>query len=232
MSDTLTLYRLQQLDLRIGQIESRLRVIKDSLENNLLVIDAKKRLDAIREELSDYEKSLKEIDFHSQELRVKINQIESSLYGGSIKNPKELQDLEKDITSLKRNLSVMEEQELEKMVAVENLQADHTTALTDYTLVQKQVEEQNQFLTIEGETLSKEAKRLYTERQATTQAITAESLELYERIRLQRHGIAVTTISDNSCDSCGSVITPAQQQSAHHSHQTFRCPSCGRIIYS
>jgi predicted nucleic acid-binding Zn-ribbon protein len=118
------------------------------------------------------------------------------------------------------------------MITLEELEKVYKSASEEYTTLSAQVEKQNHALMTERDELQKEAKRLYTERQATTQSIPPEPLDLYEKIRVQRHGIAVTTISDNSCDSCGSVITPAQQQSAHHSHQLFRCPSCGRIVYS
>jgi predicted nucleic acid-binding Zn-ribbon protein len=232
MSDSLTLYRLQQLDLRLGQIEARLGVIQEALENNLLILEAKNRLEIVTGDLQNKENSLRTVDQLVQGKQVKIDQIESSLYGGAIKNPKELQDLQNDAVSLKRTLSTLEEQELENMIALENVQVAYKSALEDYTNLRTKVEEQNHNLTIEREILQKEARRLFTERQATTQSIAPEPLDLYEKIRIQRHGIAVTTISDNSCDSCGSVLTLAQQQAAHHSHQLFRCPSCGRIIYS
>jgi uncharacterized protein len=232
MSDSLTLYRLQQLDLRLGQIEARLSEIQEALENNLLILDAKNRLEVVTGELQNKENSLRIVDQLVQEKRVKIEQVESNLYGGNVKNPKELQDLQNDVVSLKHNLSTLEEQELENMFSLENVQVAHKSALEDYTNLRTHVEEQNHDLTIEKEILQKEARRLFTERQATTQSIAPEPLDLYEKIRIQRHGIAVTTISDNSCDSCGSVLTLSQQQAAHHSHQLFRCPSCGRIIYS
>jgi len=232
MSDVLSLYRLQQLDLRLGQVESRLKAIQEILENDQSVAETKKRLDNTKGELHNKEKSIRNADQLIQEQRIKIDQIESSLYGGTVQNPKELQDLQNDVNYLKRALSAMEEQELDEMIALENLQATYNASLEEYGKTLANVEESNQNLGTERGALQKEAKRLSTERQATAQPIDSEVLALYEKIRGERHGIAVTTISDNSCDSCGSVLTPAQQQAAHHSHQLFRCPSCGRIIYS
>jgi uncharacterized protein len=232
MSDTLSLYRLQQLDLRLAQVEARLKTIQDTLENNQLIAETKKKLDNTKGELHNKEKTIKTTDQLIQEQRIKIDQIESSLYGGSVRNPKELQDLQNDAIYLKHALSTMEEQELDEMIALENLQAVYNASMEEYGKILAKMEESNQTLGTEKEALQKDAKRLLMERQATTQSIDPEAIALYEKIRGERHGIAVTTISDNSCDSCGSVLTPAQQQAAHHSHQLFRCPSCGRIIYS
>jgi hypothetical protein len=175
---------------------------------------------------------LKQKEDDAAEKKRKIERIESTLYAGTIHNPKELQGLQAELDFLKRNLSSLEDQELQDMLALDVIQGEYTSVSEKYTEILDRVVQENKDLVIEQGHLQKEAERLAVERQATTQSIDDKHLLLYNEIREQRHGIAVTTISDNSCDSCGAVLTPAQQQSAHHSHQLFRCPSCGRFIYS
>jgi len=232
MSDSLNLYRLQQLDTRLAQIEFRLKTIADALESNAQLKEAKSNLDLTSNRRLVVMRELKQKENDAAEKKIKIEQIESNLYAGNIHNPKELQGLQAELDSLKRNLASLEDQELQDMLALDIIQSDYKIASEKYNEILNRVAQENKDLVIEQGSLQKEAERLSVERQATTQSIEDKFLSQYNELREQRHGIAVTTISDNSCDSCGAVLTPAQKQSAHHSHQLFRCPSCGRFIYS
>jgi hypothetical protein len=232
MSDALNLYRLQQLDTRLAQIESRQKTIAEALTSNAQLQEAKSILESTASRKQTVSRELKQKEKDASEKKIKIDQIESNLYAGNIHNPKELQGLQAELDSLKRNLASLEDQELQEMLAFDSLQDEYKIASENYTDILNRVAQENKELVIEQSNLQKEAERLTVERQATTQSIENKHLSLYNEIREQRHGIAVTTITDNSCDSCGAVLTPAQQQSAHHSHQLYRCPSCGRFIYS
>jgi predicted nucleic acid-binding Zn-ribbon protein len=232
MSDALNLYRLQQLDTRLAQIESRQKTISESLNTNMQLQEAKSILDLTTNRRLTASRELKQKEDDAAQKKLKIDQIESGLYAGTVQNPKELQGLQAELDSLKRNLASLEDQELQDMLALDTIQTEHKTASEKYTEIFNRVAQENKDLVIEQENLQKEAERLTVERQATTLSIEDKHLTLYNKIREQRHGIAVTTITDNSCDSCGAVLTPAQKQSAHHSHQLYRCPSCGRFIYS
>ncbi len=232
MSDALNLYRLQQLDTRLAQIESRQKTIAEALTSNAQMQEAKSILESTAGRKQAVSHELKQKENDAAEKRAKIDQIESNLYAGNIHNPKELQGLQAELDSLKRNLASLEDQELQEMLAFDTLQDEYKIASEKYAEILNRVTLENKDLLIEQSNLQKEAERLNVERQATTQSIENKHLSLYNEIREQRHGIAVTTITDNSCDSCGAVLTPAQQQSAHHSHQLYRCLSCGRFIYS
>ncbi|HLO29263.1 MAG TPA: C4-type zinc ribbon domain-containing protein, partial [Anaerolineales bacterium] len=62
--------------------------------------------------------------------------------------------------------------------------------------------------------------------------IARQTLDIYEQLRKQKRGIAITTISDSSCGACGTTLTPSQKQSARSTSQLFHCPTCGRILYA
>jgi uncharacterized protein len=232
MSDSLNLYRLQQLDTRLAQIESRLITIAEALESNAQLQESKLVLESLSDKNQTLSRELKKKEVEAAEKKIKIEQIDSSLYGGATQNPKELQGLQTELDSLKRNLASLEDQELQDMLALDIVQSEYKIASEKFQEILNHVAQENNDLVIEQCDLRKEAERLTVERQATTQSIEDKYLVLYNEIRERRHGIAVTTISDNACDSCGAVLTPAQKQSAHHSNQLFRCPSCGRFVYS
>jgi uncharacterized protein len=232
MSESLNLYRLQQLDSRLNQIEARQKSILDLIENNIQLNEAKDKLNQALTDKKTIETNLRIIEQNVSEKEVKIKQIEASLYGGRVQNPKELQELQQELVLIKKQLGTLEDQELDEMIELEKIQSELLNYVNTYEHIKTRVEQQNSGLVSELDELQKEEGRLRIERNATIQSIEGKSLLLYDQIREIRHGIAVTTISDNSCDSCGAVLTLSQQQSAHHSHQLYRCQSCGRIIYS
>jgi uncharacterized protein len=232
MSAALTLYRLQQVDSQIDQIQARLKVIRQTLENDAQLRSANEHFGSAENKHRDAERALKLSEAEVEKQRIKIEQTESSLYGGKVHNPKELQDLQKDVTSLKRHLETLEERQLEAMIAVETVEADLQTAKTDLERVQSNLKEQNKDLTQESDMLRKKLERLNSERQAVVTNIASQALSVYDQLRTQKRGLAITTIADNSCEACGTTLTPSQQQNARSTSQLFHCPTCGRILYA
>lgn len=232
MSAALGLYRLQQVDSQIDQIQARLRTIQQTLENDVELRSARERFGNAEAKHKDAERTLKESELEVEKQRIKIEQTEASLYAGRVQNPKELQDLEKDVVSLKRHLGTLEERELEAMITAEETEKDLQVAKIALEGVQANLKEQNRDLTKESETLHKNLERFNSERQAVVTDIANQALNTYEQLRKQKRGIAITTIADNSCEACGTTLTPSQQQSARSTSQLFHCPTCGRILYA
>ena len=232
MSAALGLYRLQQVDSQIDQIQARLRAIQQILENDAELRAATEQLAASENKYKDAERSLKQSEAEVEKQSIKIEQTEASLYGGHVHNPKELQDLQKDVVSLKRHLSTLEERELEAMLVVETTEQDWRNAKSVFEQVQSNLGEQHRDLAQESTALHKDLERLNSERQAVISDIAQQTMATYNQLRQQRRGIAVTTLSDGSCAACGTTLTPAQQQNARSTSQLIHCPSCGRILYA
>ena len=232
MSAALGLYRLQQADSQIDQIQARLKTIQQTLENDAELRGANQRLMSAEGKHKDAERLLKLSEDDVEKQRIKIEQNESSLYGGKVHNPKELQDLQKDVASLKRHLETLEERQLEAMIAMETAEDELQMAETDLERVQSNLKEQNKDLTEESETLRKNLERLHSERRAVVTDIASQALGVYDQLRKQKRGLAITTIADNACEACGTTLTASQQQTARSTSQLFHCPTCGRILYA
>jgi uncharacterized protein len=232
MSAALGLYRLQQVDSQIDQIQVRLKAIQQTLENDVGLRAANEHFQMAEHKHVDAEQTLKLTESEVEKQQIKIQQTEASLYGGKVQNPKELQDLQKDIVSLKRHLQTLEERQLEAMLAVEDTEKALQTAKTDLEHVQSNLKEQNKDLAKESETLRKDLERLNSERQAVVTDIASQALNVYDQLRKQKRGIAITTVTDNSCEACGTTLTPSQQQTARSTSQLFHCPTCGRILFA
>src|SRR5919108_2639953 len=146
MSAALGLYRLQQVDSQIDQIQARLRTIQQILDNDAALRTANERFALAESRNKDAERALKQSEAEVEKQRLKLEQTEASLYGGKVHNPKELQDLQKDVASLKRHLETLEERQLEAMIVLETAENELQIATTDLERVQSNLKEQNKDL--------------------------------------------------------------------------------------
>ncbi len=232
MSAALALFRLQQVDTRIGQLETRLRKIQETLENDSELQAAVQKQKAADQAERRLEQERHAAEEGARDQQVRIQQAEASLYGGTVHNPKELQDLQADVASLKRRLASLEEQELEAMIKLEGAQAARQAAETELAALGSRLGEDKGHLLDEQAALSRDLQDLQTERQAAVSAVDAKSLQSYDSLRAGHRGIAVAEVIDNSCGACGTVLTAAHQQSARHAPELVYCPSCGRILFA
>lgn len=232
MSAALGLYRLQQIDSQMDQARTRLDAVRKLLENDVELRTATEQARAAEAAHKEAKGNQEQAELEVQSLRIKIEQSESSLYGGSIHIPKELQDLQKDVASLKKHLATLEDRLLECMLAAEAATEQLTEAQAGLVRVEASLGNQNRNLTTESELLSHNLERLDAERKAATVPIDGKLLENYETLRRDKRGIAVATVSDGACAACGTNLTPGYQQTARSSREIFRCPTCGRILFA
>jgi predicted nucleic acid-binding Zn-ribbon protein len=232
MSAAMGLYRLQQVDSQIDVIQARQKWIQDSLQNDVKLRSATQTFEAADNKYKDAARALKQTEAEVEKQRIKIEQTEASLYGGRVQNPKELQDLQKDIASLKKHLQTLEERELEAMVLAETTENELQIAKLELEQTQADLKEQNRDLANENDALNKNLERLEHERNAILSDLVSSAVNTYDQIRKQRRGIAVTTISDSACSACGTTLTLSLQQNARSTTQLCNCPTCGRILYA
>ncbi|NJC98052.1 MAG: hypothetical protein FIB03_17240 [Anaerolineae bacterium] len=232
MSAALGLYRLQQVDSQMDQIRARLKTIRETLENDRELSAASNAFSAAESKFKETERLLKQSEAEVEKQRIKIEQTEASLYGGAVQNPKELQDLQKDVASLKKHLETLEDRELEAMANAEDAEKELEAAREKLDNVKGNLKDQIRDLTLEGESLNKDLERLDSERKAVMSDLEEQLVGTYDRLRGQKRGLAVTTISDNACSACGTTLTASQQQNARSTSQLFNCPTCGRILYA
>lgn len=232
MSASLGLYRLQQVDRQIDHARAQLDEIRQTLENDAELREALSLVETkqIQDHRAQNEMRNAEAEVDSQ--KIKIEQVEASLYGGGVKNPKELQDLQKDVVSLKKHLATLEERQLDAMLKAETAESELKIAKTALEGIQARLSSEHGKLIEKQATLIKQLERLAEEREAALAPIESNLLEIYESLRQQKRGVAVAEISDNACASCGTTLNASIQQNARSQNQLVNCTSCGRILFA
>jgi uncharacterized protein len=232
MSSSLGLFRLQQVDSQIDRARLQLDKIRKTLEND---VELKKALALVESSQADFQaakNNLKTAEADAQAQKIKIEQTEASLYGGSVHNPKELQDLQRDVASLKKHLATLEERQLEAMLKSEQAEAVLSEARSGLESMQSRLSGEHKTLLEEQSKLLKALETLSQEREASLSPVEGELMRIYNDLRKQKRGVAVTEFAENSCSSCGATLTSSLQQNAKSPKQLTYCPSCGRILYA
>jgi hypothetical protein len=231
MSRPFKLYRLQQIDSQLDWMQTRLKEIETALNDDAELRQTVEHATQMEEKLQKARNSLRHAENEVREQRTKIEQTESTLYGGKVRNPKELQDLQNEAAALKRYLGVLEDRQLEAMLEEEDAASAHAAATSDLEAMQARSNQKSGDLTQEKDKLLKDLIRFEDERQAAASSILAEDITLYNQLRQKRHGIAVAKVANKACSACGSTLNAALLHAVHSPNQINRCDACGRILY-
>jgi predicted nucleic acid-binding Zn-ribbon protein len=232
MNQAFHLYRLQQVDIQIDQVEAHLAEINRLLSGDEAIQQARQAVEKAEKTLHQCQQALKGSEFAVHEQQIKIAQSEASLYSGRIHNPKELQDIQKEIASLKKHLAGLEDRQLEAMMALEEAEEADKNAHGMLNQAQANFTEKTAGWLGQKDQLTRSLERLRAERAPTLPLVSKESLQVYEGMRKRKSGVAVTTIQENSCTVCGGEIRPSELQSARSAQNLVFCSSCGRILYT
>ncbi len=231
MNQIIGFLRLQQIDTRLDQVNTRLNQINILLEDNKalqLILEHKntinQRIDSTTQQLRISEQAV-------LVQQIKIQQVEARLYSGKVKNPKELLDLQAEISSLKRYYLTLENSQLQIMLSLESDQKEYDFVSRKLNSAEQDFNSKNKVLLGERDSILNDIERLYAEKKAAENSLTRQELSIYNELRIKKGGVAVTTTTDGACNSCGATLTPSQEQIAKSPDQTICCPSCGRMLY-
>ena len=78
---------------------------------------------------------------------------------------------------------------------------------------------------------AEEKEALEKSRQKKIVKIEPSDLEIYRKVILARSGLAVVSLSGDSCSGCGAAL-PIQLASEIRAGNAHRCDNCGRFVYS
>ena len=232
MSAIATLFRLQQLDTERDRLRTRAKAI-----DGLLTGPAELRATLAALQAADAAASLaRAAASHIREehtaLDTKRAASEQRLYSGSVKIPKELQDLQREIESLVERTRLLEERQLTGMLEEEAADAARSAAATaqDQRAAAWQLEAAA--LRTERAAAVARIETIAGERTLLVPQLAASHLQVYEQLRTAKHGIAITRMLEGSCGACGIAPSAARIQEARNNPDPVKCGNCGRILYA
>jgi predicted nucleic acid-binding Zn-ribbon protein len=232
MSRVSSLYRLQSLDHELDAARERLGQIEATLASSPEVTAARQRADAAQAALREAHRTLTAAEAEVGTQQNKIRETERRLYSGEVQSPKELKDLENDAASLKRYLTVLEDRQLQVMVAEEEAEGALSKARASLAEAEGARGQQEGELGGERAGLLATVERLEAQREAAIALITPEDIDTYDGLRRTRRGTAVARLDGTTCSRCGVAPSQARIDAARTGEDIVMCGNCGRILYT
>jgi predicted nucleic acid-binding Zn-ribbon protein len=226
------LYRLQSADAEIDQKRETLRGIEEQLSDNKEVLAAEEVAQDIREAIRDLRIRLRGLELDLGDMAEKITVTESALYGGEVRNPKELAGMEQELEYLRRRRSIVEDDTLHVMAEVEEQEENLRIADERVSRGREQWEEDRAVLLEEGEQLRARLTVLEAQREEIAQTTSARDLAAYEVLREQKGGQAVVLLENGVCQGCRVALPTSVAQRVRRGTEVVYCGSCQRILYS
>ncbi len=226
------LYRLQQLDTEIELRSSQLATINDQIANSPAVLQAQAEHKAALDSLAAARKQAKILDDENKSMTTKIKVEEERLYGGKVKNPRELKDLQAEIDALKQKRESLDEQQLTAMDAVEGAEKIEAAARANLAKVEAARAGEVSDLIVQRENLQSLISNLQENRLSAVKNISPDDLALYESLRKRKRGVAVAALANSSCKGCGESQSSSRIQIAKQEVEIARCSNCERILYA
>src|SRR5512136_582056 len=190
MSVARDLNRLQEIDLDIESKEAAVRQTTARLGENETLLSARSRLAAGQAHLEELTKQQRTVEWEIDDLSAKIKAGDKDLYGGRIRNPKELSDLQQQMNALKEHRGQLEDRALAVMEEVEASRQAVSRLTAELKSVEQQWQADQQRLNGELAQLKDALAGLRTQQQQARNGIEPQTLELYALIR-KRRGTAV-----------------------------------------
>lgn len=230
MSQAQALYKLQTIDVHILRNQKRLAEIAQALEDNQVVVAAQTQLEKSQNTLKPLQQKVRDVEHEIESTTNKARATEDRLYSGTVKNPKELQDMQNEIASLKKWQSELEDRQLAAMVAVEEAESVVDDAQTQLDSVVSLWEAEHSELLTEKKQLEAEIAEQQSKREGALKDVSADSLKLYNRLRKSKGNQPVALLKGQNCGICGIGITTTIEQQVRRAEELVYCPNCERIL--
>ncbi len=223
------LYELQLIDAEIHSCRETIAQLNLQIGDNDVVLKAKAELDVLKKRLAEIGHKRRDLDGETEDLQETISKLSNKLYGGKIGNPKELLSLEQEVSGLKDGLRQKEDELLELMNEEEVTQKKTVMQTEQVEKVATEWRQQQKALMQKRDEVERRLLEFDNKRQAFIATIDAQSLNVYEGVRLKR-GPAVVKVEQGRCQGCH-ITLPVNEWQKTKSGVVVQCSSCGKILY-
>ncbi len=229
-AEIIQLLQVQERDQKIRQIQKDLKDVP-SLE-----VRAKTQLagdqaavEKAHAAVMAVELAIKNIELDIGTRRTTIKRLQDQQF--ETRKNDEFQALGHEIQRYEKEVSSLEDKELDEMEKLETAKAAHAEAQSRLAATQARVDEELKALAERATGLRTRLSEVQAERAGLVGAVPEDSLELYDRIFKKKGDRAVAPLTGEICGGCHMKVVIGTIQSLKQAEGLTQCESCGRILY-
>lgn len=225
------LYALQETDLALDKLLARLSEIEESLVESEELIEARGVMEEKAAALKELRAQQKDLELAAEEVRAKAAEVERKLYGGAVRNPKELEDLDADLKSIKAQVQHREDDLLALLMQVEEAEAELSSAREAYEQIESEWSKGQAEMRAEKAAIEPKVADLRAKREGEASGIDPRTMSLYQTLRERRAGVAVARVERGACQGCRISLPTSVIHKARSPNSIVQCVSCERILW-
>ena len=225
------LYRLQLTDSEWDEKSQRLAEVAQSLGVSDEVVHAREEVAEAERALQDSRVKMRALELEAGSLEARLKANQERMYGGKVRNPKELSGLSDEAKSLRRRRTEAEDVELELMLLAEAQEAGLAERRARLRQTEATWQEQQAVLQAEKEQLEARLGGLEELRSEVRSRIGRADLAFYDDLRAGLGGVAVALLRRGMCQVCGVDVPTGEAQAVERGEGPHFCPVCNRLLY-
>jgi len=226
--------QLQIIDSEIMQANTKLKSlpeVEQLLHIDKRILTATEELATVKAEADQISLELRRGEADVETVTDRIKKDEARLSAGTA-SPKELEQTQHEIETLKKRKLALEEIELEIMVRSEAVNERLQLLTTDLASLETLKSEINQRLTSATTEINLVILAKQKDRSELTPNIEKALLDLYEKIRGANSGVGAATLVGSKCNGCNLAINAVEMERIKNlaADELLRCEECRRIL--
>ncbi len=230
MSTVQDIVTLQAFDNEVSAFRAALADVENRLQGDPDLDDARRTLHQAEASLANARKEQRRVDAEIQGLTAKIDPEEKRLYDGSVKNPKELTNIQTEVDGLKKHRGEFEDELLKVMSQLDGAERGLDAAKKAVGSLERRWESQHSELKLESVKLQDAIAVADKKRTQQKDTIPPRSLAVYEDLRRRKGGVAVARLLGGVCQSCRIMVPEGIRRKVFSPAILVQCPSCDRIL--
>jgi len=225
---------LQSIDNEIMQANTKLKSlpeIEQLLHIDKRITTATDELAVVKAEADQIALELRRGEVDVETVTDRIKKDEARLASGNA-TPKELEQLQHEVGTLKKRQEHLEEIELEIMIRSDAIVVRSNTLNTDLASLQTLKDEISGRLKNATDEINKVIADKNTARNLVANQLEKPLIELYEKIRGNGGGVGAAALVGNKCNGCNLAINAVEMERIKSlaKDELLRCEECRRIL--
>lgn len=231
MSEQLALLcQVQEADLEIARLKAALSGLDTGEALRGEIAGLEEELAALRRQVEALEVDHLDRTLELDTLTEKKSRFETQLYSGRVSNPRQLTDLQEEVSMLKREGDRVETRVIELMLELEQQRETLAAREAELAETQARLQETEGKFQKTSKRLQSEAAELGEKRKKLAAQVNGQLLKRYESIRASKGNLGLARVTEQTCPGCRVAIPSERLKAIKAGRLGETCDNCGRLL--